>query len=245
METFNAKEIENCFDCTKHLCRVCTVEQFALTPDGRGLKDNPPRFSHFMWEDEKRFREFMGPDVDNFAHGPHQADTVALPMIEFQNASNRPHFSEEEARLLYFTHLVHDFHEYRMGDIALPDKTRESDIAELAVNREVVKAALNMTDDDPYLIGSQAIMGDFDGETFLGRAFKAGEYVGYLHTGLRAWAMREHSLLDDDERHQAYELGKAVLTKNTPVLVRYADEFPYVKHLLDNNYEAIRQACDC
>jgi len=248
-EKFNPRELE--FD-VKHcepeeMCLECATSALSYSPAGIALRSMEPRFGTWMWEDRERMKQFL-PDTDPLMHGPNQAQTVALPMIEFQNAFGYRRFSRAEAKLLYLTHVFHDAHEgvwaQRLGmshDIAKPQKTRENDILELALNREIVSNILRVEPDHPLIEGMQNVMGDFDGQTFLGRAFTAIEYAGYCENGLRAWALRNHNDLDHQEREMCEQMGRVVVTADVPKLEKYAVEFPYIAMYLDRIRVAERQ----
>lgn len=236
---YNVQQIEFCHDCDKDLCGTCATEMLEDSNYGELLRRNvQARYKMWWWPDLKRFKEAMGPDVDPVLHGPHQAETVVKPFVEFQNVSDRPHFTYEEANLLYITNLLHDSHEGLTGDVPKPQKTVESDAEELRVNRQVVSELMGWRNGHPLLEGMQAIMGDMAGETRMGRAFEAIERAGYLQTGLRAWSMRNHSQLSRAEKQQTIEMGRIVSQDSAKHLERFASEFPYANHVLQTSAPA-------
>lgn len=205
--------------------------EFAKLEECALLGNNPPRYHGFLWEDVDRFREYFGPDVDPIEHGRHQAETVAIPFVEAD------YFTVEEGNLLVLTNLVHDYHEGVTGDILYPDKTVESDRAELEVSQNILKKF--MTPELVEQIGK--VMGDFEGETRLGRAFSAIEQIGYCTTGLKAWRGRSRQDFTPEERGKCYSMGKNVVQGSSEALEGYQKEFPYVSKFLHNNYKSILQ----
>lgn len=241
-EKFNVQQIEFCGDCHGDLCKTCAIDMLAESNYGQLLRENVgARYKMWAWSDQARFIEVMGPDVDPVLHGAHQAETVVKPFVEFQNVSDRPHFTYEEANLLYITNLLHDAHEGLTGDIPKPDKTPESDAQELRINRQVVSELMGWRNGHPLLEGMQQIMGDVAGTTRIGRAFEAIERAGYLQTGLRAWSMRNHSQLNFSERFRTVAMGRIVSLDSAAHLLKYANEFPYVDHLLSTNAPALQE----
>lgn len=242
MEKFNTKELRFCESCANDMCIDCTVETLEKSVYGNLLKAMKPRFGYFQWEDEARFRKYMGDDVDPLKHGVHQAEKVAIPFIEHQNSSpwHQP-FTRGEAKMLVIGNCLHDLHEGLTGDIAVPDKTDDIYEAELEVNLECVADLLQLKPESDFMQSYRAIVGDLKGWSHAGRAFNAIERCGYFLTGLDAWAMRNHSDLDDDERLKCREMGYAVITANVPILQDYSREFVYPAYLLRANEKAISE----
>lgn len=239
MGEFNVQQVEFCGDCHGDLCKTCAIDMLAESNYGQLLRENVgARYKMWAWTDQRHFIEVMGPDVDPVLHGAHQAETVVKPFVEFQNISNRPHFTYEEANLLYVTNLLHDAHEGLTGDIPKPQKTPESDAEELRVNRQVVSDLMGWHPGHPLLEGMQQVMGDVNGTTRIGRAFEAIERCGYLQTGLRAWSMRNHAQLNFSERLRTVAMGRIVSLDSASHLEKYANEFPYVDHLLSTSAPA-------
>lgn len=240
METYNVKSLENCA-CSN--CEVvnagidCLALNLLTSPEGRIL-EKKTRWSDFQWEDTDRFEKHFGPDANNFWHGPHQAREIAVPFIESQNSYGEP-FSAEDARLLITLNVVHDIQEVVTGDIPLPQKNQQTEAYELHMQRVILSRILNLPNDDGFL---NRLIEVQQGDGLLSRAFKAIEYAGYLRTGLRAWASREDTSLEPDERRKCYELGLAVLTRNVQKMYPMADEFPYIGTLLRLNKYAIDEA---
>jgi hypothetical protein len=86
----------------------------------------------------------------------------------------------------------------------------------------------------------ESVVWDLEGWSRAGRAFKAIEVVGYLETGLRAWAARNHADLDDDERASVADMGRVVLELDTPLLSPYLKEFAYVYDVYERACQALR-----
>lgn len=238
MERYNVNQIEFCDDCRDDVCRPCATDIMENSEYGRLLREKvQARYSNWWWPDLERFKELMGPDVDPVLHGPHQAEMVVKPFVEFQNLTDDP-FEYTEANLLYITNLFHDAHEGVTGDIPKPLKTPESDAEELRVNKNVVMDLMAWPEDHYLLQGMQQIMGDVGGTTRLGRAFEAIERCGYLQTGLRAWSMRHHDNLSYQEKFQSMQMGRIVSLDSTAHLLNFAGEFPYVEYLLNTSAPA-------
>lgn len=230
-------ELLGCGGCEVAPCAPCVEENFEATEAYSLLIENDPRYANWMWEDKQKMMEWFGDDLDPVRHGRHQAEHVAIPLIEYNDRFPYQAFTEEQARTLVLTNVVHDYHEGITGDIPHPDKTRESDLHELALNHEIVKEITN----DEIAAQVKEVMGDFDGNTFVGRAFKAGELVGYLKTGLHAWHLRRHEGLTAEERGKCYAMGFSVTRKAAQELQKYREEFPYVDHVLNFNHKYIEE----
>lgn len=229
-------------------CIDCIIRSMRNSYEGRLLASNQPRYEDFWggkkstWEDLERFKRFMGNDVDPVLHGPHQAEFVAIPMITAQNAAaNYQPFTREEGKLLVIAHCFHDLHEGLTGDIAYPDKTNQTYEDELEVNLECVQKVMFLPADDDFLRRYRGVVGDLEGWSFAGRAFSAGEWCGYFLTGLRAWSMRKHMDLSDDERQAAEIMGREVTLSIIKKVAQAADEFVYCRELLDRSAYALEE----
>lgn len=243
MSEFNPKSLEYCdtLDCdTFGMCIDCVVRRLENSYEGRLLAWNPPRYAKWVWEDKDRFKQFMGPDVDPFGHGPHQARAVAIPMVELQNMTPgyRP-FTKDEAKMLVLGHTLHDAHEGLTGDVAYPDKTAQTYEDELKVNLETIRTVLGLPNEDPFIASYRAVVGDLESWSFAGRAFAAGEYCGYFLTGMRAWAMRGHSGLDPNEAALCEDMGREVVSSARRKLESNAHEFAFCQYLLDAHKVAL------
>lgn len=239
-------EVQYCLNCETDYCGDCIQSTMERSYEGRLLAAMEPRFNAFMWEDVEKFKKYMGDDVDPVKHGIYQATHVALPFIEHQNSMPWfKSFTQEEAKMLYLANVAHDWHEgleaLNRGattDVEAPKKTDEIYEAELELNLEVVKSILHPTDE--WLQSYRAVVGDLKGWSHAGRAFNCIERCGYFLTGMKAWSMRNHEDLDDDERLKCREMGHATMTFNLPVLDEYSREFAYPGFLLRVNESVIR-----
>lgn len=247
MEKFNPSELKYCEGCVNDICIDCTVDAIKQSDYGKLLSDMGPRFGMFQWEDEARFRQYLGNDVDPLLHGIHQAEFVALPFIELQNSSpdHRP-FTREEAKMLLIGNVLHDAHEGlpEIGDVPYPEKKKRGKEwyeFELETNLRVVSEILSEEPESGFMKAYRATVGDLENWSFAGRAFNAIEMCGYSLTGLRAWSLRNHSELSPEEQEKSATLGREVLTKNMPVLKDYKD-FPYAAHLLRVHENALDAA---
>jgi len=241
MEKYNVKRCEMCIcnNCERleDMGVECLTNAMLQSPEGRKL-EKQHRWGDWRWDDTKRFEQHLGPDVNNFWHGPYQAKEVAIPFIEHQNAYGVRKIDEADARLLVALNCLHDIQEAHTGDIPLPDRTAEGNAHELRLQREIIARILGVTPHDPFIERLQEVQ---SGVNFLSRAFKAIEYCGYFNTALRAWALKDHEGLEPEEREKCFALGQAVLTINTPKMARMV-EFPFVQDLLLKNQAAIEAA---
>lgn len=202
----------------------CGQDDIEASPAGRLLGAIGVRYSAFAWDDQEKFKRYLGDDVDPVKHGYYQAINVAIPLVRSQNLGTRRSFTYDEAKDLVLTNLYHDVHEAYTGDIPYPDKTRESDLAELRVSRDTlaelgIHPALNQR--------VNRTMGDFDGETFVGGAFSLGEHIGYLETGLKAWALRESPMLTSEEKERSRDMGIKVVSSAIPKVVEEKWRYSY------------------
>lgn len=245
MENYNPKDLRYCTGCESvaSSCLECNYQTILGRPEARLLRENVGvRFSAFAWEDTERFKHYLGDDMDPVKHGYHQALEVALPFIEFQNAfDDYPSFTEEEAKMLMLANVFHDVHEGVSGDVPEPEKTLQSNIAELELNLRITASILGEDVNSPFMQRYRSVMGDFEGWSLAGRAFAAIERCGYFQSGINAWSLRNHSELDDEEKLKCREMGHAVLNKNTPILTELGKEFPYCWWLLKTNEATLGQ----
>lgn len=237
MSEFSPREAEFCQSCDPAgMCVNCLEYKMYATHEGQLLNQNPPRYINFAWEDQRRFREYLGADVDPLLHGPYQAREVAIPMIEHQNLYTEP-FSWEETKLLVIAHTLHDYHEGVTGDIPFPQKTPEGDAAELELNASLVAKILHVED--------EGWMGRYKdtlaGKDKVGRAFDCGEKIGYFLTGLKAWHLRVHQGLTQDERDKSAVMGRDVCASALGHMLRHSAEFSYPDHLIEIHQHAIEQ----
>ncbi len=204
----------------------CLMEWARDAGVGQALYDEVGvRYSYWAWDDQERMRQYL-PDTDPFRHGLHQAKTVGAAFIYAEKT-----FTEEEAKMLLMANVMHDFHEYIDGDVAVPEKTRESDEKELETNLAVVGRILDLPEDHPFLKEYRGVIGDFEGWSKVGRAFHDIEICGYFLSGLRAWSLRESQELTQDERDKCRDMGKTVALSRIDDLNQ--SEFEYPAMLLD------------
>lgn len=242
MEKYNVQEVRFCEGCEADLCEACAFNSLVNSRYGDLLINNPPRFGRWAFADRQRFIDLIGDDVDPLRHGLYQANSVAVPFINAQNSLPwREHLTRDEAKMLYIGNILHDAHEGLTGDIPLPDKTLDSDRREQSINLAVIAEILGPAATDDFLHRYESVVWDLEGWSRAGRAFKAIELVGYVETGLRAWAARNHADLDDDERASVADMGQTVLELDTPLLVPFLMEFTYVQNVYDRATAALKQ----
>lgn len=249
MEKYNVKELLYCSSerCEPiGMCVECAIQNLKDSPEGRLLADNPMRYEQFWGgkkstlEDQGLFRIALGEDVDPLLHGAYQAQNIAIPMIEMQNSDpDKESFSQEEAKLLVLGHVFHDAHEGISGDVAYPDKTQQTYEDELKLNLEVVQKVLRA--DDEFMDKYRGVVGDLEGWSYAGRAFAAGEYCGYLSTGLKAWSLRNHSSFTLGEQAALETMGRDVTLFILPKVRLHAEEFAYCSYLVNSNAFALAE----
>ena len=230
-------ETFECQNCEQAPCVPCVQTEFSQLPEHTLLEANDPRYGNWLWENKEKFREWFGDDVDPVEHGRHQAEHIAIPLIEYQNREGGQMFTDREAKLLVLTNLVHDYHEGITGDLPAPDKTEDFHKMELRANQEIISKFM-----DGFLVMDiEKVMGDFDNKTFVGRAFNAVENLGYLETGLKAWYVRNHPALTLEEAGKSFAMGSTVIKGAYKSLQPYREEFPYVDHVIFTHRGAMRE----
>ena len=253
MENFNPSQEMYCqSDCEiASKCLDCVQQDMAASKEGVLLANNPPRYAKWHFEDVGLFRVVMGEDVDPLLHGIYQAKNVALPMIEMQNQMDgrrRRRFSKEEAKLLLLTHVLHDYHEGITGDIAADDKTSDINRNELRVNQQLVARLYNLEADHPFLLKMWETMDetgfDENGDSFVNRAFHAGEQCGYFLTGIKAWSLREHKSLTSEEQAKCKDMGIKVASAAARHLLDNMSDFKYCDYLLGAHAVALGEIED-
>lgn len=233
---FNPKELEFCEGACEvpNVCLDCLVQNLDQRQEGQLLREKVGvRYGNWAWDDHQRMIQYI-PDCDPVFHGIYQARNIALPMIE------RGHFSRAEAKLLMIAHTLHDAHEGIWGDIPKPLKTRQNDEQELELNVEIVSSLINEPVDSEFMRDYRRVVGDLDGETHLGRAFSAGEQLGYFLTGIRAWSLRNHNALTEEERGKCEDMGRVVALSCVEKLAAL-EEFPLCGDLLEQHAWALRE----
>lgn len=237
----NLNEIKYCQDCEAGPCGECMYQKLLTSEEGILLRQNVGvRYGRWRWDDEEAMRKLI-PDTDPVLHGLYQAETVALPLVKANQERGFAPFTFDEAKLLYLTNVYHDIHEGYTGDIPVPDKTRESDEEEAAMNVAITARFLGKSMWDPWLKDYKQVLTDFDGGTFIGRAFKCTEQIGYFLTGVRAWSLRHHNALTPEQREKCEAMGREVAPTSAKKLLPYCNEFAFAGRVLDENMEVVNQ----
>lgn len=196
----------------------------------------PPRWKDFHWVDQAKFIDYMGPDVDPIQHGPYQARTVAIPMVEAQIAQpDKPQLADEAAHHFVAYTVIHDDHEGLVpdcedGDRALTSKTLLTEAQEMNIWQGLfheVYQPVNKT------FASQVqIMTDHTSSAFEHTFWDVSERIGYVYTGFQAFRVAyESECIDDLERVQALAMARQGVGKSLAVVERsrdnivFADEF--------------------
>ncbi|MDQ3093979.1 MAG: hypothetical protein M3Q70_02255 [bacterium] len=187
------------------------------------LNANPPRFSGDLWDDEDKFREKFGPDVNPLKHGPYQARTIAIPAVDLQQqaSSNGGYSGLSDPTANYFVayHVVHDDHEGVTGDVLLPNKTQEICDQEFEVWQTIMKDVYG-SNTAAGLIYYGGIFDHGDRDRFLPKLWHISEQLGYIATGLRAYELGEQDdELTSDERQQSLAMATRVVARNLPDVV--------------------------
>lgn len=234
---FSPEQLEGCQGCDLSRCLGCSQREIESSDMGDLLGAIGVRYSKFAWKNQRKFKNYLGDDVDPVKHGAYQAKHVAIPLIEAQNNSDKRHFTFDEAKDLVLANVYHDVHEGLTGDIPQPEKTRESDIAEMAINKKVLEE-LGVHSVLAYKM--HQILSDHEGETFTGRAHQLVENLGYLATGLRAWQIRDFPVLNGEERKSCREMGLQVAPSAANRVLGFTDEFAYAGQFLEENNSRLR-----
>ncbi len=156
-----------------------------------------PRFSeHYGWEDDGKFVEAFGDDVNPPQHGQYQARTIAIPMILAQRQhDNRAYKLTPTQEQTVVAHEVqHDDAEYLYGDISFVKKTKKDAVKEF---NELIKMDSNIFGAENTRIHINRVK-QFDNprakinDTFERIFWSATERLGYFATALAAWDISEN-----------------------------------------------------
>lgn len=172
-------------------------EPFLETPAAYLLADMQPRFAGngYVWDDQAKFREYMGMDVDPLQHGPYQARTVGIPMVEAQAGTNSPRpISKAQARLFVAHHVQHDDHEglYAQSrnmthDVAVNHKTTDSEAEEYSMWINLQLSLFDQREVNEHIEAIDTFANPQAPDSFQKRFWNIGERIGYLFSALRAW----------------------------------------------------------
>ncbi len=215
-------------------------QPFLNSPYYESISALRPRFETVAWtQDDEKFTELQGPDVNPVEHGPYQARTVAIPMIDAQNNSDaqfRP--TNEGAEHFVAYHVQHDDHEgvyaqkhHMNHDVPLTQKTTESEQEEhnlwLKINDELFTNSKTMA----YYVEQFEFS-----KGFLRNFWNISERIGYVSTGIQALHLaEEEKSLSKNERENAYTMARLVIGRSLGVIESQRQNITYADQFVTNN----------
>lgn len=217
---------------------------------GRELASLQPRYSSYYWEDLEKFQEMFGPDVDPVQHGPYQARSVAIPLLDEQRrAQDLPQIDELVEQHFVAHHVQHDDHE---GEFALLKKMK-SDIPHRQKTAEIAAEELSLWFDiHTELFGEAPSKSHFgyvrefeSSDTWLSKLWEISERMGYMETGVRAVELAfETEGLTAAERSACREMGKKVVGRHFPIIEEVRDSIAYASISISAANHAVNLLCD-
>ncbi len=219
---------------------------------GVNLANLKPRFSFYWqkyWPDFAKFAELYGPDVDPVQHGPYQARTIAIPMVDAQRSAGLSGLSGRTGEAFVAHTVQHDDHEGTEAknrgsdrDRQYIDRTAQHEHDEFELWKDIHRE----------LFGEEASRTQIwhatrfeHGNGFAGTLFGTKEFIGYLATGIQSIhiAMEEPALLDI-EREGAWEMGRRVVAHHYQNVAPSREVIAYSDTALSHGDEAIRAITD-
>ncbi len=217
-------------------------QPFLQTHYAEKLAANPPRFFRYVWDDVEKFKEKFGPDVDPVQHGPYQARTIAIPMIEAQRqADNLPQLSAFEEAHFVALHVVHDDHEGITGDTDKLDRTIEMEHAEFVEWKRIITEIHGEAKTAEFI--SMAVLFMHGDGGFKADFWEASEVLGYYESGVRAWLLGDEDGLTDTERKKALTMGYWVVAHNLRTLESVRDKIAHVDEILISTADIVGAIC--
>lgn len=196
-----------------------------------------PRYARYMnGESIPEWIELLGPDVLLLTHGEATADiTDAFILYNEQHGVTLTFEEESDLRL---TPYIHDWGEIKIedegvGDLTFDDKNVENEAIELAIFDRVIKDVEDEAVKSTFIKSYVEIAMKKD--TKLGKMFNAIERLGYLQTAVNAFVGNE-----EGKRIKNWKgLAGNVLSNQIIPLIACANEYPYVKHFLEQESSAL------
>jgi hypothetical protein len=217
---------------------------------GLSLASLEPRFSAYWWEDMAKFQEMFGPDVDPVQHGPYQARTVAIPLLDAQKKEQNLRQIEYRIQHHFVAHHVqHDDHEGEFArikgmksDVPHRSKTTALKAEELAlwfkINNELFGTATART--------QNRFVEEFEtGTSWLATLWDVSERIGYMETGHRALQLAfETDGLTNGERAICRNMGRRVVGRHYPIIDRSRDTIAYASSAISQTTVSVDMLCD-
>lgn len=183
------------------------------TPYWTELTKLLPRFHAFHQEkiDPALFTELMGYDVVPEKHGPFQARTVAIPLIQAQQESNLDDvFSPELNDSFVAYHVIHDDHEGEEARL----RGASADLAHPLKNTQTEAHEFNIWSTIHQKLFPQHAANEIEKvKTILAtEAWNVSERIGYIATALQAAHVARHTPnLSPQERSVFTQLSRTVI----------------------------------
>jgi len=217
---------------------------------GQELAKLEPRFSTYYWDDIEKFEEMFGPDVDPVQHGPYQARTVSMPLLDAQrSATEFPQVDAVTEQHFIAHHVQHDDHEGEFArlkgmksDVPHRDKTDETKIDELNLWFRIHSELFGS-------ITSQAHFGyvsEFErGDTWLSQLWDISERIGYMETGVRALELAyDTEGLTTKEREICKYMGRRVVGRHYPIISDHRDTIAYASTATGKANRVVSLLCE-
>jgi hypothetical protein len=195
------------------------------------------RYDRYKMPHESRetWVRLLGPDVVSADH------PILTAQITFQftdyNEAHGITLTKDEKVLFFTTPFVHDTGEIKLehigvGDTSYDQKTQTDEQVELDVFAAITQSISN--EQTRELIHRAYYEVAMDRNTKLGKMFNAVEKIGYLQTAIRAYEGIQ------GERVSNWKgLVGNVLSNQVEKLLDYANEYPYVSHMLQEHADQI------
>jgi hypothetical protein len=176
----------------------------------------------------------LGVDINNLKH-------LQLTRGLTQVLANRLNLTETEKYHLNIAAIIHDMPEARCKDTTHSKKTPKIAEKEFDTMKKIANEVLFV--DDPEK--ADFIINIYENivknsQSKLGEIFHAGEHLGYLRTGLRAYKIVSEGEHFFDPNF--IWITHSTLSYGIPTLTHHSLKFAPVKEYLVNNFEIITQA---
>lgn len=192
------------------------------------------RFSRFKPETIKNstWEKLLGPDVNNLRH---MWFTKKLTDAFIAN-SPKKQFNSHEAHLLRLAATIHDLAESIVGDIQKIDKNTSDEQRERIVFIQIIQRMTKSTEiinrykSDIYYLIDHILFPK--SPTRLSTAFSAIEYLGYLHTAVRAKTVSNLRTRSTPLSRQLQLLNQEVTINSLEKLSTFSPKHPAVSKLI-------------
>lgn len=209
-----------------------------IKPHQKQLRNSLRYERYIVDETAKEWESLLGKDVIAISH-PQATVEIAERFIAF-HSENQLLITEEEQYLLYTASHIHDFGELILDGQGVGDITfEEHQSTHIQVEETIFDRLLkNLTNcPEKTLITSAYYDVAMNKTSKLGEIFNAIERIGYLETGLRAFAGTYGKRIKNWEG-----LVGNVLSNQIIALLKYTEKYVYIDYLLQENKQLISQA---